>query len=84
MSTSKLLGKIGAFKTIIQVNEIQKLLGNLSPYAKEYESALDLVLDILRMVGITQERLTREILNIVLGDSGLAAAVEGGYHEPPY
>ena len=80
MSTSKLLGKIGAFKTIIQVNEIQKLLGNLSPYAKEYESALDLVLDILRMVGITQERLTREILNIVLGDSGLAAAVEGGYH----
>ena len=54
MSTSKLLGKIGAFKTIIQVNELQKLLGNLSPYAKENESALDLGLDILRMVGSTQ------------------------------
>ena len=80
MSASKLLGKIGAFKTIIQVNNLEKLLGKISPYTKEYDSALDLILDILRLGEYNEEGLTREILSLTLGDSSLATAIEGGYH----
>lgn len=78
-SANQLFGKISAYSTIVQQN-LGKFLNKLSPYAKEYESTLDLVLDILRSLGYSEERLVRELLEVVTGDASIVAAVEGGYH----
>lgn len=78
-SAVQLFGKISAYSTIVQQN-LGKYLNKLSPYAKEYESTLDLVLDILRTLGYSEERLVAELLEVVTGDASIAAAVETGYH----
>ena len=78
-SANQLFGKISAYSTIVQEN-LGKFLNKLSPYAKEYESTLDLVLDILRTLGYSEERLIAELLEVVTGDASIAAAIEGGYH----
>jgi len=78
-SANELFGKISAYSTIIQQN-LGKFLNKLSPYAKEYESTLDLVLDILRTLGYSEERLVAELLEIVTGDASIGAAIEAGYH----
>lgn len=74
----KLFGKISAYNTIIQIKK--DILGAISPYAKEYDSTLDLILDILRVRGYSEERLVREILEMVTGDVKIGAAVESAYH----
>lgn len=76
---NELFGKISAYNTIIQQN-LGKFLNKLSPYAKEYESSLDLVLDILRAMGYSEERLISEILQIITGDASIGQLIEGGYH----
>lgn len=78
-SANELFGKIASYSTIVQQN-LGKFLNKLSPYAKEYESTLDLILDILRSLGYSEERLVAEILEVVTGDASIAAAIEGGYH----
>ena len=78
-SANRLFGKISAYSTIIQQN-LGKFLNKLSPYAKEYESTLDLVLDILRTLGYSEERLVAELLEVVTGDASIGAAIEAGYH----
>jgi len=78
-TANQLFGKISAYSTIIQQN-LGKYLNKLSPYAKEYESTLDLVLDILRTLGYSEERLVAEILEVVTGDASIGAAIEAGYH----
>lgn len=78
-SANQLFGKISAYNTIVQQN-LGKLLNKLSPYAKEYESTLDLVLDILHTLGYSEERLVAELLEAVTGDAGLGGLVESGYH----
>ena len=78
-SAVQLFGKISAYSTIVQQN-LGKLLNKLSPYAKEYESTLDLVLDILRTLGYSEERLVSELLQVVTGDASIGAAIEMGYH----
>ena len=78
-SANQLFGKISAYSTIVQEN-LGKFLNKLSPYAKEYESTLDLVLDILRTLGYSEERLIAELLEVVTGDASIAAVIEGGYH----
>lgn len=77
----RLFSKISAYSTIVQQN-LGKYLNKLSPYAKEYESTLDLVLDILRTItiGYSEERLVAELLEVVTGDASIGAAIEGGYH----
>lgn len=78
-SANRLFGKISAYSTIVQ-QELGKFLNKLSPYAKEYESTLDLVLDILRTLGYSEERLVAELLEVVTGDASIGAAIEAGYH----
>ena len=78
-SANKLFGKISAYNTIVQQN-LGKYLNKLSPYAKEYESTLDLVLDILRTLGYSEERLVSELLQVVTGDANISSIIEGGYH----
>ena len=78
-TANQLFGKISAYSTIVQQN-LGKYLNKLSPYAKEYESTLDLVLDILRTLGYSEERLIAEILEVVTGDASIGTAVESGYH----
>ena len=78
-SANQLFGKISAYSTIVQQN-LGKFLNKLSPYAKEYESTLDLVLDILRTLGYSEERLVAELLEVVTGDASIGAAIEAGYH----
>ena len=78
-AANQLFGKISAYSTIVQQN-LGKYLNKLSPYAKEYESTLDLVLDILRTLGYSQERLVAEILEVVTGDASIGAAIKSGYH----
>ena len=78
-SAVELFGKISAYSTIVQQN-LGKFLNKLSPYAKEYESTLDLVLDILRTLGYSEERLVSELLQVVTGDASIGAAIEMGYH----
>lgn len=78
-SISQLFGKISAYSTIVQ-QHIDKYFGMVSPYAKQYESTLDLVLDILRSLGYNEERLIREILEVVTGDANIASTFEKGYH----
>lgn len=78
-SANQLFGKISAYSTIVQQN-LGKFLNKLSPYAKEYESTLDLVLDILRSLGYSEERLVAELLEVVTGDASIGAAIEMGYH----
>ena len=79
MSSAQLFGKISAYRTVVQ-QDLGKYLNKLSPYAKEYESTLDLVLDILRTLGYSNERLVSELLEIVIGDVTIGAAIETGYH----
>lgn len=79
VSANQLFGKISAYSTIVQQN-LGKFLNKLSPYAKEYESTLDLVLDILRTLGYSEERLVAELLEVVTGDASIGAAIEAGYH----
>lgn len=78
-SANQLFGKISAYSTIVQQN-LGKFLNKLSPYAKEYESTLDLVLDILRSLGYSEQRLVAELLEVVTGDASIGAAIEAGYH----
>ena len=78
-ASMELLGKISAYSTIVQQN-LGKYLNKFSPYAKEYESTLDLVIDILRTLGYSEERLIAELLEVVTGDANIAAVIEGGYH----
>ena len=78
-ASTELLGKISAYSTIIQQN-LGKYLNKFSPYAKEYESTLDLVIDILRTLGYSEERLIAELLEVVTGDANIASVIEGGYH----
>ena len=78
-SANELFGKISAYSTIVQQN-LGKFLNKLSPYAKEYESTLDLVLDILRTLGYSEERLISELIELVTGDANISAAIEMGYH----
>lgn len=78
-SAVELFGKIGAYKTVVQ-QKLGKYLNKLTPYAREYQSSIDLVLDILKLLGHSEEGLTREILNITLGDSSVGALLENKYH----
>lgn len=78
-SANQLFGKISAYSTIVQQN-LGKFLNKLSPYAKEYESTLDLVLDILRSLGYSHERLVAEILGMVTGEASIGGLIESGYH----
>lgn len=78
LAALKLFGKISAYNTISQIKN--DILGAISPYAKEYDSTLDLILDILRTRGYSEERLVREILEMVTGDVNIGAAVESAYH----
>lgn len=78
-NANQLFGKISAYNTIIQQN-LGKFLNKLSPYAKEYESTLDLVLDILRTLGYSEERLVAELLEVITGDANVGAVIESGYH----
>ena len=75
----QLFSKISAYSTIVQEN-LGQFLNKLSPYAKEYESTLDLVLDILRSLGYSEERLVAELLEMVTGEASIAGAIESGYH----
>ena len=77
--TNKLFSKISAYSTIVQQN-VGKYLNKLSPYAREYESSLDLILTILEALGVTKEWVKREILQMIIGDANIAAIVENGYH----
>ena len=78
-SANQLFGKISAYHTIVQQN-LGKFLNKLSPYAKEYESTLDLILDILRSLGFSEERLVSELLTLVTGESSIGRIIEEGYH----
>ena len=78
-SANQLFGKISAYNTIVREN-LGKFLNKLSPYAKEYESTLDLVLDILKTLGYSEERLVAELLEVVTGDANIGAVIESGYH----
>lgn len=79
ISTKQLFNKISAYSSIVQ-QFYDIFMGNSSPYGKEYESTLDLILDILRARGYSEERLIREILGIVTGDATIGAAIENAYH----
>lgn len=78
-SALELFSKISAYSTIAQ-QKIGSFMSLVSPYAKEYESTLDLILDILRTRGYTEERLVREILEIVTGDANVGSIIENSYH----
>lgn len=78
--TRELFGKIASYSALIQQNYVGKYFDKFSPYAKEYESTLDLILDILKVCGHDERRLTIEILNIVLGESSIGSVLESGYH----
>ena len=78
-SANQLFGKISAYHTIVQQN-LGKYMNKLSPFAKEYESGLDLILDILRTLGYSEERLISELIEIVTGDANIGMAIETGYH----
>lgn len=78
-SALQLFGKISAYSTIVQQN-LGKFLNKLSPYAKEYESTLELVLDILRTLGYSEERLVAELLEVITGDANLGSIIESAYH----
>lgn len=75
----KLFRKISAYNTIVKQN-IGQYLNKFSPYAKEYESTLDLVLDVLRALGYDERRLITEILEMITGEADIASVVESGYH----
>lgn len=79
VAANQLFRKISSYSAIVQ-QELGKYLDKFSPYAKEYESTLDLVLDILRTLGYSEERLVAEILEVVTGDASIGAAIEAGYH----
>ena len=78
-TANDLFRKIASYSAIVQQN-LGKYLDKFSPYAKEYESTLDLILDILNVCGYDNDRLTIEILDIVIGDSSISEAIERGYH----
>ena len=78
-SITDLFGKISAYSSIVQQN-IGKYFNKFSPYGKEYESTLDLVLDILRALKYPSERLVAEILETITGDANIKSIIESGYH----
>lgn len=81
VSANQLFGKIASYSTIVQLKQnLGGFLDNLSPYAKEYSSTLDLVLDILSYRGYEPRRLVAEILESVIGDANVSAILENGYH----
>ena len=75
----ELFGRISAYKTVVQ-QKIGKYFNKLSPYAKKYQNSFELVLDILRLLGHSEGEMTREILNITLGDSNVGSILEKAYH----
>ena len=75
----ELFAKISAYSTIIQQN-LGNFLNKVSPYNKEYESTLDLILDILRSLGYSEERLVSELLEVITGEASIGAVIESGYH----
>ena len=79
ISSSELFSTISAYKTVVQ-QKLGGYLNKLSPYAKQYQSSLELVLDILNLLGHTEGEMTREILNIALGDSSIGTFLENAYH----
>ena len=79
-SANELFGKISAYSTIVQ-QELWRFLSNFtSPYVKEYESTLDLIIDILRTLRYSDSRIIREILEVVTGDASITLALDSGYH----
>lgn len=78
-SANELFGKIASYSAIVQQN-LGKYLNKFSPYAKEYESTLDLVLDILQELKYPTERIVAEILETVTGDANIKSLIESGYH----
>lgn len=78
-SANELFGKIASYSAIVQQN-LGKYLNKFSPYAKEYESTLDLILDILRELKYPAERIVAEILETVTGDANIKSLIESGYH----
>lgn len=79
LNITQLFGKISSYSTIVQEN-LGGFLNKVSPFDKQYESSLDLVLDILRSFNYSEERLVREILETVTGDANIGAALESKYH----
>ena len=79
-SANELFGKISAYSTIVQ-QELWRFLSNFtSPYIKEYESTLDLIIDILRTLRYSDNRIIRELLEVVTGDASITLAFDAGYH----
>ena len=76
---ARLFGKISAWNTVA-LEYSGKYLNMFSPFAKEYESTLDLVLDILRALGYSEERLVSEIIQVVTGDANIGSIIENAYH----
>ena len=79
ISANELFRKIASYSSVVQ-QDLGKYLDKASPYAKECESTLDLVLDILRTLGYSEERLVAELLEVVTGDASIGAILESGYH----
>ena len=79
MQTSELFGKISAYSTVVQ-QKLGKYLNKLSPYAKEYQSSLDLVLDILRLLGKDEMSLVKEIIQDITKDASISAIIDTAYH----
>jgi hypothetical protein len=79
-SANELFVKISAYSTIVQ-QELWRFLSNFtSPYIKEYESTLDLIIDILRTLRYSDNRIIRELLEVVTGDASITLAFDAGYH----
>ena len=76
-SIRELFSKISAYSI---AQELGDYLNKLSTSDKEYASSLDLILDILRSLNFSEERLVSEILEIVTGDVNVGAMIENGYH----
>lgn len=80
LSANELFRRIASFNTIV-IDDLGDYLDKFSPYAKEYESTLDLVIDILLELGESKSRLISDILSIVTGDANIGALIDdSGYH----
>ena len=70
--TSKLFDQIAAIRSVTSM-ALHKIAFN----EKEYESVIELIIDVLRSLGITEEAIIREIIGFVAG-SGFAQKLESG------
>lgn len=78
-SANELFRKIASYSAIVQ-QRLGRYFGKISPYAKEYESTLDLILDILQELKYPMERIVSDILETVTGDANIKSLIETGYH----